>query len=63
MRGLAVVMIPATMNFPAAVFMYWITQNSWGVSQTILLNHVPGVREFLDVPKVTTTTTTRNEQE
>ena len=51
MRALALVMVPATYNFPAAVFVYWCTQNSWSLTQSVLLNHVPGVREALDVPR------------
>jgi membrane protein insertase Oxa1/YidC/SpoIIIJ len=49
MRGMAVVMVPITMNMPAAVFCYWTTANAFSVSQTLMLK-VPGVREALDVP-------------
>lgn len=49
MRGMAVVMVPITMNMPAAVFCYWTTANTFSISQTLLLK-VPGMRETLDVP-------------
>lgn len=36
-RALAVAMVPMTMNFNAAVFVYWTTNNSFSLLQSILL--------------------------
>ncbi|KAJ1455694.1 60Kd inner membrane protein-domain-containing protein [Pelagophyceae sp. CCMP2097] len=52
MRGLAVVMVPMTYSFPASVFCYWLTANSFSLAQTLMLNKVPGVREALGIPKL-----------
>jgi YidC/Oxa1 family membrane protein insertase len=48
MRGLAVVMIPATMNFPTAVFCYWTTNNTFSLLQSVAFQNAT-VRKALDI--------------
>lgn len=60
-RGFAVLSVPLTMNFPQAVFCYWITSNLFSLTYGLVLK-VPGVKKFLGVPEIplappTTTTT------
>ena len=54
MRGMGVLMVPFTYHFPASVFCYWVSANTFSLGQTVLLNKVPGVREALGVPIVQT---------
>ncbi|KNC49166.1 inner membrane protein OXA1L [Thecamonas trahens ATCC 50062] len=49
MRGLAVVMVAATYSFPASVFMYWISSNSFSLAQAMAFR-VPGVKDALGIP-------------
>ena len=39
MRGLAVCMIPFSMNIPQGVFMYWCTNNTWSLAQSAVLKN------------------------
>ena len=62
MRGLALIMIPATCQFPAGVFMYWVTSNFFSLSQTALLK-IPALKKALDIgdpPKPAPGTETKN---
>ena len=45
MRGMGVLMVPFTYHFPASVFCYWVSANTFSLGQTVLLNKVPGVLE------------------
>lgn len=39
-RAIAIIMVPVTMDFNSAVFVYWTVNNSWSLGQTLLLrNH------------------------
>lgn len=38
-RGIAVIMVPATWNFPAVIFCYWSANNLFSVAQTALFNN------------------------
>ncbi|KAL9246645.1 hypothetical protein vseg_020154 [Gypsophila vaccaria] len=51
-RGLAVLTVPLTMNFPQAIFCYWITSNIFSFAYGFVLK-IPGVKEALGVPKIT----------
>ena len=50
-RGLAVIMIPATMNFSQGLFVYWSVNNTFSLVQGVLLRD-ERVRRFFDIPKV-----------
>ncbi|KAK9716679.1 hypothetical protein RND81_06G250300 [Saponaria officinalis] len=50
-RGLAVLTVPLTMNFPQAIFCYWITSNIFSFGYGFVLK-IPGVKEALGVPKI-----------
>jgi len=50
MRALAVVMIPVTANLPASVFVYWASNNTISIVQTILLKNET-LRKFFNIPK------------
>ena len=50
-RGLAVIMIPATMNFSQGLFVYWSVNNTFSLAQGIVLRD-ERVRQFFDIPKV-----------
>ena len=54
MRGMGVMMVPFTYHFPASVFCYWVSANTFSLGQTVLLNKIPGVREALGIPIVNT---------
>jgi len=45
-RGLAVVMVPITMNFPCAVFCYWTTNNTLSLCQNALFKMEPVRKMF-----------------
>lgn len=47
-RALAVAMVPMTMNFNSAVFVYWTTNNSFSLLQSILLKQ-PGVKKAFGI--------------
>ena len=47
-RGLAVIMVPITWNFNSAVFVYWVTNNTWSLGQTVLLKQ-PSVKKALGI--------------
>ncbi|KAJ6913008.1 hypothetical protein NC651_015476 [Populus alba x Populus x berolinensis] len=50
-RALAVASVPLTMNFPKAVFCYWVTSNLFSLAYGLVLK-APGVKKFLRVPEV-----------
>ncbi|KAL8141580.1 hypothetical protein V2J09_014612 [Rumex salicifolius] len=50
-RGLAVVTVPFTMNFPQAIFCYWITSNLFSFCYGSVLR-IPGVKKALGVPEI-----------
>ncbi|KAK9668398.1 hypothetical protein RND81_13G057500 [Saponaria officinalis] len=50
-RGLAVLTVPFTMNFPKAIFCYWVTSNIFSFAYGSVLK-LPGVKEALGVPKM-----------
>lgn len=47
-RGLAIIMVPITMNFNAATFCYWSVNNSWSFFQAVLLKQ-PLVRKHFGI--------------
>ncbi len=47
-RALAVVMVPMTMNFNAAVFVYWTTNNTWSFVQAMVLKQ-PLVKKYFGI--------------
>ncbi|XP_077598575.1 mitochondrial inner membrane protein OXA1L isoform X2 [Stigmatopora nigra] len=49
-RIMPFVVLPLTINFPTAVFTYWLTSNCVSLAQVALLKH-PLVREKLGVPE------------
>lgn len=49
-RIMPLVILPLTINFPTAVFTYWLTSNSFSLAQVALLRH-PLVRERLSIPE------------
>ena len=49
MRGLAVVMTPATMAMPTGVFVYWTTNNALSVAQASVLK-LDNVKDYLGIP-------------
>lgn len=48
-RVASVIFIPAMINFPAAVLMYWVVSNSYTLGQSFLLRQ-PDIRKRLNVP-------------
>ncbi|MBA0652082.1 hypothetical protein Goklo_019365 [Gossypium klotzschianum] len=48
---LAVLTVPFTMNFPKAIFCYWITSNFFSISYGLMLK-APGVKKALGIPKI-----------
>jgi len=48
MRGMGVVMVPLTMNFPGVIFVYWVTNNTFSLVQTIVLQQ-PDFRKSLGI--------------
>ncbi|XP_071723267.1 mitochondrial inner membrane protein OXA1-like [Rutidosis leptorrhynchoides] len=51
MRALAVCTVPFTMNFPKALFCYWITSNLFSLAWGLVLRS-PGVKKFLAIPEI-----------
>ncbi|XP_048827658.1 mitochondrial inner membrane protein OXA1L [Brienomyrus brachyistius] len=48
-RIMPFVILPLTINFPTAVFTYWLTSNVFSLGQVALLRH-PAVRQKLGIP-------------
>ncbi|XP_026208765.1 mitochondrial inner membrane protein OXA1L [Anabas testudineus] len=48
-RIMPLVILPLTMNFPTAVFTYWMTSNCFSLGQVALLRH-PLIRKKLRIP-------------
>ncbi|KAF9187551.1 Mitochondrial inner membrane protein oxa1l [Haplosporangium sp. Z 767] len=51
MRVMSVAMVPLTMNFPAAIFVYWLTSNTFTATQ-IMFFRTPAVRRFFNIPQL-----------
>ncbi|XP_066536413.1 mitochondrial inner membrane protein OXA1L [Hoplias malabaricus] len=49
-RIMPFIILPMTINFPTAVFTYWMTSNLFSLGQVALLRH-PAVRERFRIPK------------
>ncbi|XP_033465895.2 mitochondrial inner membrane protein OXA1L [Epinephelus lanceolatus] len=49
-RIMPFIILPLTINFPTAVFTYWLTSNCFSLGQVALLRH-PLVRERLRIPE------------
>uniref|UniRef100_A0A8C6UIV9 OXA1L mitochondrial inner membrane protein n=1 Tax=Neogobius melanostomus TaxID=47308 RepID=A0A8C6UIV9_9GOBI len=49
-RVMPLIILPMTINFPTAVFTYWLTSNCFSLGQMALLKH-PLVREKLRIPQ------------
>uniref|UniRef100_W5KUM4 OXA1L mitochondrial inner membrane protein n=1 Tax=Astyanax mexicanus TaxID=7994 RepID=W5KUM4_ASTMX len=49
-RIMPLVILPMTINFPTAVFVYWLTSNVFSLGQVALLRH-PAVRKKLRIPE------------
>ncbi|XP_064198310.1 mitochondrial inner membrane protein OXA1L [Anguilla rostrata] len=49
-RIMPFVILPLTINFPTAVFTYWLTSNLFSLGQVALLRH-PAVRQRLKIPE------------
>ncbi|XP_047447622.1 mitochondrial inner membrane protein OXA1L isoform X2 [Mugil cephalus] len=49
-RIMPFVILPLTINFPTAVFTYWLTSNCFSLGQVALLRH-PLVRKKLNIPE------------
>merc|ERR1712071_46437 len=47
-RGMAVLMIPATLYFPSAALIYWVTNNTISFIQTAAFQQ-PAIRKALDI--------------
>lgn len=47
-RGLAVIMVPLTMNFNSATFVYWSVNNTWSFLQALVLKQ-PSVRKAFGI--------------
>lgn len=47
-RALAVIMVPITMNFNSAVFVYWTANNTWSFAQALLLRQ-PAVKKYFGI--------------
>ncbi|KAG4118576.1 hypothetical protein ERO13_D11G024800v2 [Gossypium hirsutum] len=50
-RVLAVLTVPFTMNFPKAIFCYWITSNLFSLSYGLVLK-APRVKKALGIPEI-----------
>lgn len=50
-RGLAVLTVPLTMNFPKAVFCYWVTSNVFSLMYGLVIKR-PAVKKFCGIPKI-----------
>lgn len=51
MRGVAVIIVPFTIDLPAAVFMYWTASNCVSLAQASLLK-IPSVKSALGIPNL-----------
>uniref|UniRef100_A0A803YLM1 Membrane insertase YidC/Oxa/ALB C-terminal domain-containing protein n=1 Tax=Meleagris gallopavo TaxID=9103 RepID=A0A803YLM1_MELGA len=49
LRVLPLLFLPMTVHFPAAIFVYWLTSNTFSLFQTLLLRF-PSVRSALRIP-------------
>ncbi|XP_037118605.1 mitochondrial inner membrane protein OXA1L [Syngnathus acus] len=49
-RIMPFIILPLTINFPTAVFTYWLTSNCFSLAQVALLRH-PLVRDKLSIPE------------
>ncbi|MFT7812722.1 mitochondrial inner membrane protein OXA1L-like [Arapaima gigas] len=49
-RIMPFVILPLTINFPTAVFTYWLTSNLFSLGQVALLRH-PAIRRKLHIPE------------
>lgn len=49
-RIMPFIILPLTINFPTAVFTYWMTSNTFSLCQVALLR-VPAVRDKLSIPR------------
>ena len=47
-RGVAVIMVPATWNFPAAIFCYWTANNTFSLVQSVAFNN-PTIKKQLGI--------------
>ncbi len=47
-RGIAVIMVPATWNFPAAIFCYWTANNTFSLFQSVAFNN-PTIKKQLGI--------------
>ncbi|XP_063158974.1 mitochondrial inner membrane protein OXA1L [Candoia aspera] len=48
-RVIPVLLLPITINFPTAIFTYWLTSNLYSVAQVSLLR-LPALRAFFHIP-------------
>ncbi|KAL2629522.1 hypothetical protein R1flu_014208 [Riccia fluitans] len=51
LRGLAILLVPLTANFPKALFCYWLTANVCSIVQAAVFKQ-PGVKGALGIPDV-----------
>ncbi|XP_014899685.1 mitochondrial inner membrane protein OXA1L [Poecilia latipinna] len=49
-RIMPLIILPLTINFPTAVFTYWLTSNCFSLGQVALLRH-PAVRRRFNIPE------------
>jgi len=49
-RGMCFVMIPLTYTFPTAIFLYWMTSNTFSLAQVAVLK-VPAVKNYFGIPE------------
>ncbi|XP_068666056.1 mitochondrial inner membrane protein OXA1-like [Aristolochia californica] len=49
-RGLAVLTVPFTMNFPKAIFCYWVTSNLFSLCYGLVIKR-PAVKKLLGIPQ------------
>ncbi|XP_010740031.3 mitochondrial inner membrane protein OXA1L isoform X2 [Larimichthys crocea] len=49
-RIMPLIILPLTINFPTAVFTYWMTSNCFSLAQVALLRH-PYIRDRLKIPE------------
>ncbi|KAM9425202.1 mitochondrial inner membrane protein OXA1L [Pholidichthys leucotaenia] len=52
-RIMPLIILPLTINFPTAVFTYWLTSNIFSLGQVALLRH-PSIRKKLKIPNKVT---------
>ncbi|KAK7400533.1 hypothetical protein VNO78_11742 [Psophocarpus tetragonolobus] len=56
-RGFAILTVPFTMEFPKAIFCYWLTANLFSLVYGLALK-VPGVKKTLGIPEIPVTEAT-----